>query len=72
LLDPESFTQKEDVWEAKIASGRVLGIAYPRWGYGDARTSLIQQGMPERTYAYIPIVADKKYKSPMLKDYGFS
>jgi putative aldouronate transport system substrate-binding protein len=72
LLDPESFTQKEDVWKAKIASGRVLGIAYPRWGYGDARTSLIQQGMPERTYAYLPIVADKKYKSPMLKDYGFS
>ena len=24
LLDPESFTQKEDVWKSKIASGRVL------------------------------------------------
>lgn len=72
ILDPESFTQKEDVWKAKIASGRVLGIAYPNWGYGDARASLIQNGMPERTYAYFPVVADKKYKDPSLKDYGFS
>ncbi len=72
ILDPESFTQKEDVWKAKIASGRVLGIAYPNWGYGDARASLIQNGMPERTYAYFPVVADKKYRDPSLKDYGFS
>lgn len=72
ILDPESFTQKEDVWKAKIASGRVLGLAYPGWGYGDSRAALIQNNMPERTYAYLPIVADKKYKDPSLKDYGFS
>ncbi len=72
LLDPESFTQKEDVWKSKIASGRVLGIAYPNWGYGDARTSLIQNGQPERTYAYLPVTAGEKYKDPSLKDYGFS
>ncbi|MDR1443703.1 MAG: ABC transporter substrate-binding protein [Treponema sp.] len=71
ILDPESFTQKEDVWKAKIASGRVLGIGYPLWGYGDARTSLIRDGMPERTYAYMPIVADSHYESALLKDYGF-
>lgn len=72
LLDPESFTQKEDAWKAKIAAGRVLGIAYPGWGYGDARTSLVQNGMPERTYAYLPVVADKQYKSPMLYSFGYS
>jgi putative aldouronate transport system substrate-binding protein len=73
ILDPESFTQKEDVWKAKIASGRVLGIAYPNWGYNDARQSLISAGKPERTYAYLPITADNsKYKDPSLFDPGFS
>jgi putative aldouronate transport system substrate-binding protein len=72
ILDPESFTQTEDEWRAKIASGRVLGIAYPRWGYGDARTSLINDGMPERTYAYLPITWDESYRASSLMDPGFS
>ena len=72
LLDPESFTQKEDVWKAKISSGRVLGLAYPNWGYGEARSTLISNGTPERTYAYLPIVADTKYKCPSLYDVGYS
>ncbi|MDR0785499.1 MAG: ABC transporter substrate-binding protein [Treponema sp.] len=71
VLDPESFTQKEDVWKAKIASGRTLGLSYPLWGYSDARSSLIGDGMPERTYAYLPITADERFLSTMLKDYGF-
>jgi putative aldouronate transport system substrate-binding protein len=71
ILDPESFTQKEDVWKAKIASGRVLAIGYPLWGYGDARTSLINDGKPERTYAYLPLVADDRFQSQLLKSYGF-
>lgn len=71
ILDPESFTQKEDVWKAKIASGRVLAIAYPSWGYGDAKVSLIGEGQADRTYAYLPITLDSTYKSPMLKDFGF-
>jgi putative aldouronate transport system substrate-binding protein len=71
VLDPESFTQKEDVWKAKIASGRVLGLSYPLWGYSDARTSLVGDGMTERTYAYLPITIDDRFVSPMLKDYGF-
>lgn len=72
ILDPESFTQKEDVWRAKIASGRVLGISYPNWGYGEARTSLIRSGMEDRTYAYLSITAGDQYKDPSLKDYGYS
>jgi putative aldouronate transport system substrate-binding protein len=71
ILDPESFTQKEDVWKAKIASGRVLGISYPLWGYGDARTSLVNDGMPERTYAYPPLTINENQTSAMLKDFGF-
>ncbi len=72
LLDPESFTQKEDVWKAKISSSRVLGIAYPLWGYGDARSSLVAAGMPERTFAFLPVTAGPEYKDPALKDYGYS
>jgi putative aldouronate transport system substrate-binding protein len=72
LLDPESFTQKEDVWKSKIASGRVLGITYPIWGYNDARMSLIQNNMSERTYAYLPVTAGKQFKDPSRKNYGYS
>lgn len=72
LLDPESFTQKEDVWKSKVASGRVLGIAHPIWGYADARASLIKDGKAERTYAYLPVTANRSYRAPSLKDYGFS
>ncbi len=72
LLDPDSFTQKEDVWMAKIASGRVLGISYPEWGYTEVKTKLIKNGMQDRTYANLPIVADKKYKCPSLYDSGYS
>ena len=72
ILDPESFTHKEDEWRAKIASGRVLGITYPLWGYGDARTSLVNDGMPERTFAYLPITIDERYTNAALQDYGFA
>lgn len=72
LLDNESFTQKEDVWKSKIASGRVLGLAYPNWGYIDARASLIQNGLEKRTYAYLPITVSSEFMDPSLKDYGFS
>lgn len=72
ILDPESFTQSEEVWKAKIKSGRVLGITYPNWGYGEERTSLVAANMPERTYAFLPITAGAEYKDPSLTDYGYS
>jgi len=72
ILDPESFTHKEDEWQAKIASGRVLGISYPLWGYSSARTSLINDGMPDRTFAYLPITINENYKNAALQDYGFA
>ena len=72
ILDPESFTQKEDIWKSKIASGRVLGLAYPVWGYSDSRRILINGGMQDRTYAYLPIMIDESYKCVVLKDAGFT
>jgi putative aldouronate transport system substrate-binding protein len=72
VLDRESFTQTEDEWRAKIAQGRVLGIAYPGWGYGEARQSLINEGRPERTYAYLPIQIDERFTPGTTADPGFS
>ncbi len=71
-LDPESFTQTEEMWKAKITSGRVLGIGYPSWGYSDVRLQLVADGMPERTYAYLPVVADVQYRDPSLTDFGYA
>ncbi|MCL2244095.1 MAG: ABC transporter substrate-binding protein [Treponema sp.] len=72
ILDPESFTQTEDEWRAKIASGRVLGIAYPLWGYEESRQSLVGDGMQERTFAYLPITLNENYQAASLMDPGFS
>ena len=73
LLDPESFTQTEDMWKAKIVSGVVLGLSSPGWEFKDPCKNLVADGMSERTYAYLPIVADaEKYKDPSLTDYGYS
>ena len=73
LLDPESFTQKEDTYKAKIAAGRVVGLADAYWDYQSAAISLIGEGKDEATYARLPVVIDaSKQKDQTLKDYGFS
>ena len=71
-LDPESFTQTGEMWKSKIASGRVLGISYPSWGYTEVRKQMVANGLEDRTYAYIPIVADSSYKDPALTDFGYT
>ncbi|MBE6052942.1 MAG: extracellular solute-binding protein [Clostridium sartagoforme] len=73
LLDPESFTQKEDTYKAKIASGRVVGLSDEDWDYQSSVTSLISEGKDEATYAKLPVVMDpSKHVNQSLKDYGFS
>ena len=73
LLDPESFTQKEDTYRAKISSGRVIGLADEYWDYSSAVVSLVGEGRTDETYAGLPVVIDdSKQKAQTLKDYGFS
>lgn len=72
LLDPESFTQTEEMWKQKLSSGYVLATTYPLWGLKDIQNNLIENDLTERTFAYLPITASTKYKDPSLKDYGFS
>lgn len=72
LLDPESFTQQEDVYFAKLASGRVLGTATPTWGTGDAKKALVGAGKEERTTAPLPVTISEDIKPAVTKNYGFS
>lgn len=72
LLDPESFTHQEDVYYAKLASGRVLGSATPDWGTGDAKKALIAAGLEERTMAALNVTLNEDIESQFSKDPGFS
>ena len=72
LLDPESFTQTEDTYRAKIASGRVAALSDAKWDYQDAEKSLIAEGKVEATYVGLPIVTSEDKKDQSMKDYGFS
>ncbi len=72
LLDPESFTQNYDLWNSKVKGGYVLGVTYPLWGLKDIKNEMIDEGLAERTFAYLPVTASEKYKDPSTKDYGFS
>lgn len=71
LLDPESFTQDYELWRDKLLSGYVLGTTYPYWEIKEVNNQ-INQTQEERSYAYLAVTADEKYKDPTMKDYGFS
>ncbi|QDH20666.1 ABC transporter substrate-binding protein [Saccharibacillus brassicae] len=70
LLDKESFTQKDDQYKAKIASGRVLGLIDQSWGYGEAENALKSAGKHERTYGHFPVTLTEEYKDPSFTDIG--
>lgn len=72
LLDPESFTQKEDVYRAKLAQGNVLGITDAKWDYDQAIKTLVGAGMDERTFAPLSVTINDKVKDQTMKDYGYS
>lgn len=71
LLDPESFTQKEDTYKSKLAQGTVLGISDAKWDYDSSMKSLIAAGMPERTFAPLSVTLNENVKDQTMKDYGF-
>lgn len=50
LIDPESFTQTNDQYLAKLATGRVLGMYDQRWAFGQANDALVAEGKDERTW----------------------
>ena len=72
LLDPETFTQKEDAFRAKLSQGNVLGTTEPKWDYSMTTQALRGAGMDERTFATLPVTVNEKYKDQSLKDYGYA
>lgn len=50
LIDSESFTQTNDQYLAKLATGRVLGMYDQRWAFGQANDALVAEGKDERTW----------------------
>ncbi|WP_405108598.1 ABC transporter substrate-binding protein [Paenibacillus sp. FSL K6-1217] len=71
LLDPESFVQKTDQFKAKVASGRVLGLADPEWDYGDAQNALKAAGKLDQTYGHYPVTMSEEYKDTSFWPAGF-
>jgi len=72
LLDPESFIQKYDQYQAKIAEGRVVALADAKWEYVDAEVSLKAAGMPERTYGMYPLTLNDSYTFADFRPVGYS
>ncbi|CAM4388383.1 ABC transporter substrate-binding protein [Saccharibacillus endophyticus] len=70
LLDKESFTQKNDQYLAKIASGRVLGLIDQNWNYQEAENSLKGAGKHERTYGHFPVTLTEEYEDHSFVDIG--
>ncbi|MEK3733409.1 MULTISPECIES: ABC transporter substrate-binding protein [Paenibacillus] len=71
LLDKETFVQKTDQYEAKISSGRVLGVIDQDWGFGNATSALRSSGKENRTYARFPIQLDETTKDATFQDTGY-
>ncbi|WP_438444405.1 ABC transporter substrate-binding protein [Gorillibacterium sp. sgz5001074] len=71
LLDKESFVQKHDQYQAKVASGRVIGLIDADWDYADGEKSLKTSGKLEQTYGHYSVMLSDKYKDNRLQSTGF-
>lgn len=72
LLDPESFFQKYDQYQAKIAEGRVLALADAKWEYVDAEQALVAAGKSERGYGMFPLVLNDSYTYADFRPVGYT
>lgn len=72
LLDKEAFVQKTDQYEAKISSGRVLGLIDQDWGFGNASAALKSAGKYDQTYARFPVQVDGTTKDATFQPTGYS
>lgn len=72
LLDRDFATQTHEDYIEKIASGRVLGLLDAEWDYSEAETSLLAEGMSERTYCGLPVTIDDSVVCPSLAVQGLA
>lgn len=71
LLDPESFVQKYDQYNAKIASGRVLGLIDQNWDYQFGENVLRKEGKLDQTYAHFAITMNDTIKDHSFQGTGY-
>ena len=71
LLDSETFVQKSDQYNAKIASGRVLGLIDQDWDYSDGDKALKAAGKFDRSYGHYPVTMSEEYKDHSFQPTGF-
>ncbi|MCL2323451.1 MAG: ABC transporter substrate-binding protein [Oscillospiraceae bacterium] len=58
VVDPEAFSQTNDQYAAKIATGAVLGMHDQAWNFGSATDSLRAAGKDNMTYVALMPVYD--------------
>lgn len=63
LIDPDSFVQNYQAYEAKIMSGRVLGLIDAKWQYERAERILNEQGKFIRAYGQYPVQLNNSTRS---------
>ncbi|WP_458126873.1 ABC transporter substrate-binding protein [Paenibacillus sp. Z3-2] len=71
LLDKDSFVQKDDQYKSKIASGRVLSLLDPNWGFSDAENALKSAGKDDMTYGFYPVTLDDSFQRKDFQNIGF-
>ncbi|CAM3669727.1 ABC transporter substrate-binding protein [Cohnella lubricantis] len=70
LLDKDTFVQKDDQYQAKIASGRVLGLISQEWEYGNAENALKSADKDEYTYGHFPVTLNDQFQDHELQSVG--
>ncbi|MBM7566074.1 sugar ABC transporter substrate-binding protein [Paenibacillus sacheonensis] len=58
LMDKEAFVQNADQYNAKISSGRVLGMFDQHWNFQGAENELVAQNKIGETYVGFPLTYD--------------
>jgi putative aldouronate transport system substrate-binding protein len=72
LLDKESFIQKYDQYNAKIAAGRVVGVIDADWEIQDAVNSLKKEGKFDQTFGRFGAVLKPGIKAAYNTPTGFT
>lgn len=72
IIDPETFTMSYEQYLGKLSSGCVLGMVDQYWEFQNVDNSLASQGMDDRTYVPLGIVADASIADAYRSQNGFN
>ncbi len=60
LFDKDSFVQKDEAFQAKLISGRVLAASNAWWNIEQAEAALKKAGKEDRCYAELPVYVSQE------------